>query len=140
MHLLLERPDYQYFLRGADGGSALVNTRRLTRSFIIAADTLLEDWPLQDARHLQPVDLERLLALAPELLVLGTGPVQVFPPAAALAHCLQRGVGLEVMDNAAAARTYSILAGEGRRVVAGFLFPTPTMAQAELAPGPPVGG
>lgn len=123
MHLLLERPDYRYFLRGADGGGALVNDRRLTASFIIAPDTLLEDWPAQDARRLQPADLDPLLALQPELLVLGTGPTQVFPPAAVLAGCLQRGVGIEVMDNAAAARTYSILAGEGRRVVAGFLLP-----------------
>jgi uncharacterized protein len=123
MHLLLERPDYQYFLRGADGSGALVNAQRLTRSFIIAPDSLLENWPQHDARALQPDDLAPLLALAPELLVLGTGPAQVFPPAAVLASCLQRGVGMEVMSNAAAARTYSILAGEGRRVVAGFLIP-----------------
>lgn len=123
MQLNLERPDYQYFLRGADGGSALVNERRLTASFIIAPEALVEDWPVRDASAIAPTDLEPLLALAPELLLLGTGARQVFPPAAALATCLQRGVGIEVMSNAAAARTYTVLAGEGRRVVAGFLFP-----------------
>ena len=123
MQLNLERPDYQYFLRGADGGSALVNERRLTASFIIAPEALVENWPVRDASALAPTDLEPLLALAPELLLLGTGARQVFPPAATLATCLQRGVGIEVMSNAAAARTYTVLAGEGRRVVAGFLFP-----------------
>lgn len=123
MQLNLERPDYQYFLRGADGAGALVNTRRLTASFIVAPDALIEDWPPRDARALTMADLEPLLALAPELVLLGTGPQQVFPPAAVLAACLQRGVGIEIMDNAAAARTYSVLAGEGRRVAAGFLFP-----------------
>ena len=123
MQLNLERPDYQYFLRCADGGSALVNERRLTASFIIAPEALVENWPVRDASALAPTDLEPLLALAPELLLLGTGARQVFPPAAALATCLQRGVGIEVMSNAAAARTYTVLAGEGRRVVAGFLFP-----------------
>ncbi|WP_447937411.1 Mth938-like domain-containing protein [Thermomonas fusca] len=123
MQLNLERPDYQYFLRGADGGSALVNERRLTASFIIAPEALFENWPVRDASALAPTDLEPLLALAPELLLLGTGARQVFPPAAALVTCLQRGVGIEVMSNAAAARTYTVLAGEGRRVVAGFLFP-----------------
>jgi uncharacterized protein len=29
------------------------------------------------------------------------------------------------MSNDAAARTYAVLAGEGRRVVAGFLLPAP---------------
>ena len=123
MHLILERPDYQYFLRGADGDSALVNDRILRRSFIIAPDALVEDWPATDVTLLTPVDLEPLLSLQPELVVLGSGATQAFPPQATLAACLQRGVGLETMTNAAAARTYSVLAGEGRRVVAGFMFP-----------------
>ena len=123
MQLNLERPDYQYFLRGADGTGALVNERRLNAGFIIAPEALVEDWPVRDAAGLTPADLEPLLALAPELVLLGTGANQVFPPAASLAACLRRGVGIEVMSNAAAARTYTVLAGEGRRVVAGFLFP-----------------
>ena len=123
MQLSLERPDYQWFLRGADGTGALVNERRLSASFIIAPEALVEDWPVRDAAGLTPADLEPLLALAPELVLLGTGANQVFPPAASLAACLRRGVGIEVMSNAAAARTYTVLAGEGRRVVAGFLFP-----------------
>lgn len=123
MQLNLERPDYQYFLRGADGTGALVNGRRLQASFVIAPGALVEDWPVRDARALAPADLDPILALAPELVVLGTGATQVFPPPAVLAACLQRGIGLEVMSNAAAARTYSVLAGEGRRVVAAFVFP-----------------
>ena len=123
MQLNLERPDYRYFLRGADGASALVNERRLARSFIVAPDHLVEDWPVADARAMTPADLDALLALQPALVVLGTGARQQFPPAAVVAACLQRGSGLEAMTNAAAARTYSVLAGEGRRVVAGFVFP-----------------
>ena len=123
MQLTLERPDYRYFLRGADGDGALVNERRLTASFVLAPDALVEDWPVRDARTMVAADLDALLALQPELIVLGTGTAQAFPPAAVMAACLQRGIGLEVMDNAAAARTYAVLAGEGRRVVAGFLFP-----------------
>lgn len=123
MQLNLERPDYQYFLRGADGSGALVNERRLTASFILAPEALVEDWPVRDAAAIAATDLEPLLALAPELVLLGTGAHQVFPPAATLAACLRRGIGIEVMSNAAAARTYTVLAGEGRRVAAGFLFP-----------------
>ncbi len=123
MQLNLERPDYQYFLRGADGACALVNARRLTASFIVAPDALIEDWPVHEASAIVATDFAPLLALAPELILLGTGADQVFPPAAALAACLQRGIGIEVMSNAAAARTYAVLAGEGRRVAAGFLFP-----------------
>jgi uncharacterized protein len=122
MQLNLERPDYQYFLRGADGTGALVNDRRLQRSFVIAPNALVEDWPVRDAGAMVPADLDVLLAMNPELVVLGTGAQQRFPSAAVMAACLQRGIGIEVMTNAAAARTYSVLAGEGRRVVAGFVL------------------
>ena len=122
MQLNLERPDYSWFLRGADGRHVLVNERALTRSCVVSPDTLVEDWPVSDAAALTLADLDPLLALAPELILLGTGERQVFPPASVLAACLGRGIGLEVMTNAAAARTYSVLAGEGRRVVAGFLL------------------
>jgi uncharacterized protein len=123
MQLNLERPDYTWFLRGADGRHALVNEREITRSFAIAPESLIEDWPLVDVAQMQPDDLAPLFALKPELIVLGTGPQQKFPPASVLHACLSQGIGIEVMDNAAAARTYSVLAGEGRRVVAGFVFP-----------------
>lgn len=122
MQLTLERPDHKYYLRGADGLVARVNDRRLTASFVLAPDTLLESWPVTDARMLSAAQLEPLLALSPEVIVLGCGATQVFPPAATLAACLGRGIGMEVMTNAAAARTFNVLAGEGRRVVAGFIL------------------
>jgi uncharacterized protein len=123
MQLNLERPDYTCFLRGADGHHALVNERTIERSFVIAPESLVEDWPVTDAKAMAPGDLAPLLDLQPEVIVLGTGPMQRFPAAAVMHACLSRGIGFEVMDNAAAARTYSVLAGEGRRVVAGFIFP-----------------
>ena len=123
MQLNLERPDYTWYLRGADGAHALVNERAIERSFVIAPESLVEDWPVVDAKAMQAEDLAPMFALTPELIVLGTGPTQRFPSAAVMHACLSQGIGLEVMDNAAAARTYSVLAGEGRRVVAGFIFP-----------------
>ncbi len=123
MQLNLERPDYTFYLRGADGRHALVNEREISASFVIAPEALVEDWPVTDATAMEPGDLAPLFALQPELILLGTGPRQVFPSAAVLHACLSQGIGFEVMDNAAVARTYSVLAGEGRRVVAGFVFP-----------------
>ena len=122
MQLNLEHPDHEFLLRGADGTVAVVNDRRLTSSFIIAPDRLIEAWPVGDARALADVDLAPLLELDPEVILLGTGATQVFPPAAVMAACLGRGIGIEVMTNAAAARTFNVLASEGRRVVAGFVI------------------
>ena len=125
MHLTLERPDYDFFLRGADGASALVNERRLERSFIVSPRALLESWPVTDVATLAPEDLQPLFDLEPELVLLGSGAAQAFPPQAAMAACLSRGIGIETMTNAAAARTFNVLASEGRRVVAGFVLGKP---------------
>lgn len=122
MQLTLEHPDHEFFLRGADGGSALVNERRLESSFVLAPDRLVEDWAVADIGALVADDLAPVLALKPEVVLLGTGEAQVFPSAAVMAACLSQGVGLEVMSNAAAARTFNVLAGEGRRVVAAFIL------------------
>ena len=116
MQLSQELPDYTYALRGADGASARVNERVIARSLIVAPEALIEDWPVTSAAMLEPAHWQPVLELNPELVLLGTGDRQVFPPAAALAACLGRGIGVEVMSNDAAARTYAVLAGEGRRV------------------------
>lgn len=122
MQLIHQQPDFAFVLRAADGHSALVNDRRLESSFILTPDRLVEGWEVHDAAGLSPAALDPLLALGPELIVLGTGATQVFPPAQAQAACLARGIGLEAMGNAAAARTFNVLAAEGRRVVAGFVL------------------
>ena len=127
MQLNLERPDHAYYLRGADGSAAVVNDRQLQDSFAVAPDRLIETWPVVDVVAMTPDDLAPLLALEPEVIVLGTGARQVFPSAAVMAACLGRGIGLEVMSNAAAARTFNVLAGEARRVVAAFVLGPPAV-------------
>ncbi len=124
MHLVQAPPDFEFFLRGADGASALVNERRLSKSFIIAPNQLIENWQVGAVDQLDAASINALLELEPEVVILGTGASQAFPPAEVMAACLQRGIGIECMTNAAAARTFNVLADEGRRVAAGFLLAT----------------
>ncbi|MFN7753779.1 MAG: Mth938-like domain-containing protein [Pseudomonadota bacterium] len=58
----------------------------------------------------------------PEIVLLGTGARLRFPPMALLRPLSGAAIGYEVMDTAAACRTYNILMGEGRRVLALLLF------------------
>ncbi|MFC4728750.1 Mth938-like domain-containing protein [Coralloluteibacterium thermophilus] len=122
MQLTLEQPDSSFVLRGTGPGRVLVNQRTLTRSFIVSADRLLEDWPPGAPAELEPGHMDAALDLGIEVLVLGTGDRLRFPSQAVMAACLTRGVGIEVMDNAAAARTFNVLVGEGRRAAAAFLI------------------
>lgn len=123
MDLSLERPEGFLYVRRVSAHGVTVIDRELTCSFLLAPDRAVEDWPVTAADVLDADHVDALLALQPELVVLGTGERQAFPAAAFMAGFLRKGIGIEVMDNAAAARTYNLLAGEGRRVVAGFILP-----------------
>lgn len=121
MQLTLENPDFRYLLRGVGADGVLVNDQTLNRSFILTPHELLENWRPVSSQDLLAEDMQALLDLNPVLVILGTGARQQFPSAAVMAACLTRGIGIEVMDNAAAARTFNVLATEGRKVVAGFI-------------------
>ena len=71
---------------------------------------------------LQAEDLEALLDPQPEVLVIGTGDRMVPLPDAIAVPLQVRGIGLEVMPTDAACRTFNILLGEGRDVIA-LLYP-----------------
>ena len=79
-------------------------------------------WTPLTFEQLQAGHLQELVSSGAELVILGTGPRQKFPPAAWLAPFATQRVGLETMDTAAACRTYNILASEGRKVLAALLL------------------
>ncbi|HET7932259.1 MAG TPA: Mth938-like domain-containing protein [Rhodanobacteraceae bacterium] len=122
MELNLERPRDYLFVRRADAHTVVIGDRPFNASVILCRDKVVEDWAVNDVAALAPAQVEPLLALKPDVVLLGTGERQRFPSQAALAAFLQHGIGVEVMDNAAAARTWDILASEGRNVVAAFIL------------------
>ncbi len=123
MQLSQENPDFVYVLRGISADGVLVNQETLRTSFVLTPNQLVQDWRPVSVDELQPEDMDAVLALQPALVLLGTGPRQRFPSPAVMAALLTRGIGIEVMDSGAAARTFNVLATEGRKVVAAFLVP-----------------
>lgn len=123
MELSLERPGDYLFVRWVHEDAIGVSDRTLNSSFVMGRDRLVEDWPVTDVDQLTPELMAPVLDLDPEVVLVGTGHRQRFVPTKVLAACLRRGIGLEAMDNAAAARTHSVLAAEQRRVVVAFILP-----------------
>lgn len=122
MELNLERPRDYLFVRRVGVHEIVIVDRPFNTSLILCRDKVIEDWAVNDVAALTPAQAEPILALKPDVVLLGTGARQQFPSQAVLAAFLQRGIGVEVMDNAAAARTWDILADEGRNVVAAFIL------------------
>jgi uncharacterized protein len=92
-------------------------------SFIVSPDRLLRDWPVRGITELLAEHLQMIAALQPEVILLGTGNRLEFPAQEVLASVQRLQIGIEVMDTAAACRTYNILMAEGRQVAAGLINP-----------------
>jgi uncharacterized protein len=91
-------------------------------SCLVTAGTLTRDWPPRTIEELKVEHLAPLFDLAPQIVVLATGAQQKFPRAALRAEFATRKIGLEVMEVGAACRTYNVLVGEERRVLAAILL------------------
>lgn len=101
---------------------SLLTRRTLTRSAVISPRQLIEDWPAASPNDINAEQLAPILAMKPEIVLFGTGSRLSWPPAATIAALHKHGIGVEVMDTAAACRTYNILMLEGRRVAAALLM------------------
>ena len=99
-----------------------VNGRRLTKSFLLTPQRLIEDWPPTSVDSLTESDLLAVAGLGCPIVLLGTGPLQRFPARPLLRPLLERRIGVEVMDSFAACRTYNILMAEGRDVAAALIL------------------
>ena len=123
MQLTEHRYEQQMFVRKADATQVVVIDREFTTSVLLDSADAQADFPARSVGELDDAAIAKILARKPEVVLLGTGARAAFPPQAVLGEFLRRGIGLETMDNAAAARTFNVLAGEGRKVVALFLLP-----------------
>jgi len=104
-------------------GAVWINGQRWGHSVLLPWRGEVRRWPLTSLDELAASHFEQLLALAPELVIFGSGDrLQFVSPA--LYRCLiEARVGIETMDTGAACRTYNVLASEGRSVLAALLVP-----------------
>lgn len=114
--------DGGFVIQRYESGCIVVNEREFRGSFIVSPHQLVPQWRPRQIAELTAEDLAPALDLSPQILLLGTGRLQVFPRRGHLTSLLPRDIGLEIMDTGAACRTYNILMSEGRRVAAALIM------------------
>ena len=105
---------------GADWVS--IATEKITKSVVIGSRGQRVQWGCNTFDDLSTDHFDMLAALAPEIVIFGSGARLRFPKPQWLTPLYARRIGLETMDMQAACRTYNILAGEGRDVVLALLI------------------
>jgi uncharacterized protein len=100
MKFTLEPGTRANLIRGYSATEIRIGEHRVQRSCIVTADRLITDWEPESFADLTAAHLEAILALTPEVVLLGTGAMQL----------------------GAACRTFNVLVQEERRVAAALFL------------------
>ena len=122
MQLSRNRPDdYHYIHSLGDRAIRIVETD-WSESLLLTPDLGVRPWPVCSLTELDAGALAPVFDYAPDILLLATGRRLQMPGWMLQRELLSRAIGLEAMSLDAAARTYNILAGENRRVMAALIW------------------
>ena len=109
-------------ITGYGPGWVSVNGEKILHSVAISARGRREIWPCNEFSALCADHFSQLALLQADLVIFGSGHRLRFPRPEWLRELVEKRIGVETMDTAAACRTYNILAGEGRNVVVALLL------------------
>jgi uncharacterized protein len=104
-----------------ESGAITINGSVWTEHLIVLPERVHSDWGVHAVSELSVEDFAILESYDLEVILLGTGDRQAFPPRDVMRHFREQQIGLEVMDTAAACRTYNVLMSEDRRVAAALI-------------------
>jgi uncharacterized protein len=122
MQFNLDSPHGQNTINNYQPGQITINQIIYKSSVIISPTQLITAWPPQQFAELTPDSFNPVLALNPEIIILGTGATHLFPPPELIVALIEKQIGFEAMNTGAASRTYNVLVSEGRNVVAALLL------------------
>lgn len=91
-------------------------------NLLLDANNVVSGWAAAGFEGLSETDFTAIVALRPEVVLIGTGARLRFPSPRLLRPLMEARIGYEVMDLPAACRTYNVLVSEGRAVAAALLF------------------
>ena len=111
-----------YSIQSYAPGQVVINGVAYEHSLILLPEQIFPGWGPSSAPDLAVDHFEALAKMDPEIVLLGTGRHQHFPSPKLYRCLVEKSIGLEIMDTAAACRTYNILVSESRRVAAALLM------------------
>ena len=125
MKLHLDNASGINLVTGYGADHVLVNKERHDGNLVVLAQKLVEGWAPGGFAGLTEADFAAIPPLGADIVLIGTGARQRFPKPALLRPLIEARIGFEVMDLAAACRTYNILVSESRAVALALLFDAP---------------
>lgn len=101
----------------AHSNQCIIGNQTYTQSIIIPSDNQLVPCQINSVNELTEKIVSQLCEYKPEVIILATGEQITFPQADVLDPLVKKHIGLEVLNNQAAARTFNVLLAENRKTV-----------------------
>lgn len=122
MQLTEHIPHDRYFIRSLGRDAVRIVDEDYSQSLLLTPTEGVTPWPVETVGALDDSALAPIIAHEPDVVLLATGRCLRFPDRTVRIDLMRRNIGLEVMTLDAAARTFNVLAGEERRVLAALIW------------------
>jgi uncharacterized protein len=105
-----------------ENGRIWVGPEPFSESLLVPWQGAVLRWDVQRLDGLTAAHFGRIAALAPEVVIFGSGHRLRFVHPSLMRELIERRIGVETMDTAAACRTFNVLVSERRAVVAALVL------------------
>ena len=117
MDLAENRSNHPNIIKSANAESCVIGDKTFCHTVVIPSNGDITTCQITDVSQLTDSIIKQLCANQPELIVLATGQHIKYPDPAVLEPLIKMNIGLEILSNQAAARTFNVLLAEDRNAV-----------------------
>ncbi len=103
-------------ITGYDQDNVVVRGRPLSPPLLLTPEALHDDLEIPALSAIALPLLQSIAQRGAEIILIGTGPRQVFLPSVLVREAAALGIGVEAMNTPAACRSYNVLVSEHRAV------------------------
>lgn len=126
MELSLDQGHGTYKIESYSSQGIKINGTVYNESLMLMPEKLIVPWgpsPVpRSVKDLTADHFNEMMPLHPQVVLLGTGDTIQYPNSGLYGKLIANSIGVEIMSNAAACRTYTLLMAEGRAVLVAFLL------------------
>jgi len=121
MQIQLETPEL-HTIQAYTDTTITVNGVDYCGSLILSREEIIPDLQLKSIDEIDDSYISLLTKSLPKIIIIGHTHTDKFLSMEIVALLSKKQIGIECMTLGAACRTYNLLLGEGREVVAGLIF------------------
>jgi len=111
-----------FYIEQYDKTQITVKDQVFTCPIILGVSNIISPWSIRSNEFINTAFIKAIQTQKPQIVILGTGQQQIFPPASDMQKLIKLQINLEIMNTGAACRTFNVIQAEGRNILAGLVI------------------